>query len=115
MNSLNKPMTNIAHIETLDNNTKAIAFYEWGIAGDEYFGIAVLKKNIWGTDILYGEILDSKMERVLVKTNSGKQFEANIVEYNNGERLWFVITEGEPLIDVTITGYSRNGIIMESF
>ena len=45
--SLNKPMTNIAHIEFLDDN-QAIAFYEWGNQENLHFGSALFKKNLLG-------------------------------------------------------------------
>ncbi|XEC95566.1 hypothetical protein AB6A23_03050 [Paenibacillus tarimensis] len=45
--SINQPMTNIAHVEIM-GNTRAIAFYEWSNATDEYFGITKLKKNLFG-------------------------------------------------------------------
>ena len=44
--SLNQPMTNIAHIEFLDNN-QAIAFYEWGDHQNLHFGSALFKKNLF--------------------------------------------------------------------
>jgi hypothetical protein len=141
--SLNQPMTNLAHIEVLENK-KAIAFYEWGTVPGEYFGIAKLKKNLFGwyfnggstsqtpkgyklgwsfsnlkgefsdyTDIIYGKILDSDIESVLVTTNIGKQYSAKIIEYNNGERLWFLITDGVELLGATVMGLSKNGEIIE--
>jgi hypothetical protein len=47
VNSLNQPMTKIAHIEFLDNN-KAVAFYEWGHSEQIYFGEPTIKKGLFG-------------------------------------------------------------------
>ncbi|WP_435164062.1 hypothetical protein [Paenibacillus glycanilyticus] len=44
--SLDQPMARIAHIEKLGKKN-AIAFYEWG-TNPQYFGIARLKKTIFG-------------------------------------------------------------------
>ncbi|ATP40812.1 hypothetical protein CSE16_12580 [Solibacillus sp. R5-41] len=143
MNSLNQPMTNIAHIEFLDNN-QAIAFYEWGNQENLYFGSALFKKNLlgwklvssstgelshgykldWGfsnlefhfsdyTDLIRGKILDPQIEEVNVKTNGGNEFKAKLIEYNNDEKLWFLVTNGEELIGSTITGLSSDGKIIE--
>ncbi|MNL00160.1 hypothetical protein D3C87_1205820 [compost metagenome] len=131
--SLNQPMTKIIHIEALENK-KAIAFYEWGTAPDDYFGIAILKKNLFGwhlnggstsvspkehkigwsffdlkrdfsnyTDILYGKILDAEIADVLVNANDGKQYSAKIIGDNNGDRYWFLITDGGTLMNSTVT------------
>ncbi|WP_158738008.1 hypothetical protein [Alteribacillus sp. YIM 98480] len=143
VNSLNQPLTNLAHIELLDNN-KAIAFYEWGHTNQQYFGSALLKKNLFGwkfvsgssgqltyenkldwgfsniapyfsdyTDLLKGKILNPSIEKVRVETKSGNEYTANIVEYYNGEKFWFFITDGEELLDSTITGLSSDGEIIE--
>ncbi|MCM3626599.1 hypothetical protein M3194_04370 [Paenibacillus glycanilyticus] len=44
--SLNQPMATIADVEVIGKRN-AIAFYEWG-TDEEYFGIARLKKNLFG-------------------------------------------------------------------
>ncbi|GIP29119.1 hypothetical protein J23TS9_42490 [Paenibacillus sp. J23TS9] len=141
--SLNQPMTKIVHIEALENK-KAIAFYEWGTAPEDYFGIAILMKDLFGwhfksgstsaspkeykigwsfsdlkrdfsnyTDILYGKILDAEIVDVLIKTNDGKQYSAKIIDDKNGERFWFLITEGVKLTGSTITACSQNGKTIE--
>lgn len=141
--SLNQPMTNLVRIERLENKN-AIAFYEWGAAPQEYFGIAMVKKNLFGwhfiggstsqtpkgyklgwsysdlrgefskyTEISYGKIFDSDVESVLVTTNKGKQYPAKILEYDSGERLWFLITDGLDLAGSTVIGRSANGEIIE--
>jgi hypothetical protein len=142
--SLNQPMTKIVHIEALENN-KAIAFYEWGTTPEEdHFGIAILKKDLFGwhfkggstsaspkeykigwsfsdlkrdfsnyTDILYGKILDAEIVDVLVNTTDGKQYPAKIIDDKNGERFWFLITDGVKLTGSTVTARSQNGKIIE--
>ncbi|OPA73287.1 hypothetical protein BVG16_29195 [Paenibacillus selenitireducens] len=141
--SLNQPMTKIVHIEALENN-KAIAFYEWGTAPEDYFGIINLKKDLFGwhlmngstsatpkeykigwsfsdlkrdfsnyTDILYGKIFDAEIVDVLVNTDNGKQYSAKIIDDNNGEKFWFLITDGVKLTGSTITARSQDGKIIE--
>lgn len=143
MYSLNKPMTNIAHIEFLDDN-QAIAFYEWGNQENLHFGSALFKKNLlgwklvrsstgelshghkldWGfsnlgsnfsdyTDLIRGKLLDPQIEEVNVKTKGGNEFKAKLIEYNNDEKFWFLVTNGEDLIDSTISGLSSEGKIIE--
>ncbi|WP_042161498.1 hypothetical protein [Paenibacillus gorillae] len=51
--SLHQPMAKIVHIEALENK-KAIVFYEWGTAPDDYFGIAIVKKNLFGWHFMNG-------------------------------------------------------------
>ena len=141
--SLNQPMTNIAHIEFLDNN-QAIAFYEWGNHQNLHFGSALFKKNLFGwnlvnsstgslshgykldwsfsnleshfygyTDLIRGKILDPQIEEVNIKTDGGNDFKANIIEYGDDQKLWFLVTDGEELIGSTITGLSADGKIIE--
>lgn len=141
--SLNQPMTNIAHIEFLDNN-QAIAFYEWGNQENLHFGSALFKKNLFGwklfssstsalthghkldwgfsnleshlsdyTDLIRGKILDPQIEEVNVKTKGGTEFKAKLIEYNNDKKFWFLVTNGEDLIGSTISGLSSGGKIIE--
>lgn len=53
VHAFNQPMTEIAHIEFLDNN-QAIAFYEWGPKDEVYFGALALKKGLFGWESLGG-------------------------------------------------------------
>ncbi|WP_391122560.1 hypothetical protein [Psychrobacillus sp. L3] len=143
MYSLNQPMTNIAHIEFLDNN-QAIAFYEGGNQQDLYFGSALFKKNLFGwklvnsfasglthehkldwgfsnlessfygyTDLIRGKILEPQIEEVNIKTDGGNEFKANIIEYGDDQKFWFLVTDGEDLIGSTIIGLSSDGKIIE--
>ncbi|WP_336772849.1 hypothetical protein [Paenibacillus sp. MMO-58] len=50
--SLNQPMARVAHIEKLGKKN-AIVFYDWG-TNPQYFGIARLKKNIFGWHLTGG-------------------------------------------------------------
>jgi len=59
--SLNQPITKIVHIEALENK-KAIAFYEWGTAPEDYFGIAILKKDLFGWHFKGGSTSASSKE-----------------------------------------------------
>ncbi|OPA75131.1 hypothetical protein BVG16_21215 [Paenibacillus selenitireducens] len=114
-------MMKIAYIELLDNN-QAIAFYEWGRPNEEYFAtkdykigwsFSSLKENFTNyTDILYGIIVDSQIETILI-TKEGEQYPANIVEYDHGKRFWFLITDGIELLDSTVTARSHQGQIIE--
>lgn len=141
--SLNQPMTNIAHIEFMDNN-QAIVFYEWGNHENQHFGSALFKKKLlgwefvsdstgalahgykldWGfsnlehyfsdyTDLIRGKILDPEIKEVSIKTKDGNLFKANLIEYNNDEKFWFLVSDGEDLVGSTITGLSSNGKIIE--
>lgn len=143
MHSLNQPMTNIAHIEFLDNN-QAIAFYEWGNHQNLHFGSALFKKNLFGwklvtsstgelshgykldwgfsnlefsfygyTDLIRGKILDPQIEDVKIETDGGNEFKANIIKYGDDQKFWFLVTDGENLIGSTITGLSSDGKIIE--
>ncbi|WP_078546782.1 hypothetical protein [Litchfieldia alkalitelluris] len=143
VNSLNQPMTNIVHIEFLDNK-KAIAFYEWGPTDQVYFGEATLKKGLFGweflsgatgqvsmehkldwgfsnlamdfsnyTDLIRGKILDPEIVEVKILTKKDNEYNASIVEKHNNERFWFLITNGEDLLGSTITGLSSKGEIIE--
>ncbi|MBP2000857.1 hypothetical protein J2Z69_001888 [Paenibacillus shirakamiensis] len=56
--SLNQPMTKLVHIETLNSN-QAIAFYQWGIAPEDSFGIASLKKDVLGWHLISGSTMVS--------------------------------------------------------
>lgn len=51
--SLGKPELKVAHIELLEKNS-AIAFYEWGRGDDSSFGSALLKKRLFGWEIING-------------------------------------------------------------
>ncbi|SFD54907.1 hypothetical protein SAMN05216378_0407 [Paenibacillus catalpae] len=51
--SLHQPMTTIAQVEKLDKND-AIVFYEWINTGEEYFGMARVKKNLFGWHFVGG-------------------------------------------------------------
>jgi hypothetical protein len=141
--SLNQPMTSIAHIELLDNNQAIVfyewgnhenqhfgsALFKKNLLGWKFVtgstgSLAHGYKLDWGfsnleqsfsdyTDLISGKILDPEIVEVSIITNDGNEFKANIIEYNNEEKIWFLVTDGEDLIGSTITGLSSNGEIIE--
>ena len=48
-----------------------------------------------------------------IKTNGGNEYKAKLIEYNNDEKFWFLVTNREDLIGSTITGLSSDGKIIE--
>ncbi|MDE5416151.1 hypothetical protein [Alkalihalobacterium chitinilyticum] len=140
--SLGYPLTVLAHIEILDSKN-AIAFYEWGHEEEASFGNVILKKKLWGweivgggslllleesklngghtslrhylseyTDLLRGKIVDPNIAEVRVITRYGSEYEATIVEYNNNDKFWFLIS-GEDFLGSKVTGFSTAGDIIE--
>jgi hypothetical protein len=65
------------------------------------------------TDLIRGKILDPEIEEVSIKTKDGNLFKANLIEYNNDEKFWFLVSDGEDLVGSTITGLSSDGKIIE--
>lgn len=106
------------------------AIFKKGILGWESLGsfssqIPKDKKLDWGfsnvkqdgfgdyTDLIRGKILVPEIETVKIVTNEGNEYEAKIIEYNNSERFWFLISKGEELLGATILGISKDGKIIE--
>jgi hypothetical protein len=137
--TLNPPISEIAHIEVIDND-EAIVFFE----SEDSFGNVRLRKNIFGwklgsssrgqipedykldwafsnitddfskyTDLISGKILDPNIKKVDIVSENGKTYRAEIIEYSNGESLWFLMTKGEKLLGATITTLSSSGEIIE--
>lgn len=135
--SLEQPMTDVKHIEYLDNN-EAIAFYEWG-QEPRYFGHALMKKRLLGweyyggttsqiipemnfgltfsnlefssstyTDLLSGAIGQPEIAMIEVETPSGNTYDAEIIDYDTGERFWFLLTDGENTLGSTVTGLTED-------
>jgi len=143
MDSLHYSPIDIAHIEFLDNNQAIAFYERgnqenlgfgsalfkknllgWklvsSISGDLSHGY----KLDWTfsnlefhfsdyTDLIRGKILDPQIVEVNIKTTSGNEFTANIIEYNNDEKFWFLVTNGEDLLGATITGLSSDGKVIE--
>ncbi len=65
------------------------------------------------TDLISGKILDSAIQEVRIQTKTENEYDAKIIHYNNLERFWFLITDGEDLLGSTITGLSSDGKIIE--
>jgi hypothetical protein len=143
MYSLNQPMTNIAHIEFLGNdqaiafyewgNHQNLYFgsalfkknlFGWKFVSGSTGGLSHGYKIDWGfsnleshfsdyTDLIKGKILDPQIEEISIKTDGGNEFKANIIEYNNDQKLWFLVTDEDDLLGSTITGLSSDGKIIE--
>lgn len=106
------------------------AIFKKGILGWEALGsyssqITKDRKLDWGysnleqnefagyTDFIRGKILSPEIEKVKVVTKEGNDYEAKIIEYNNSERLWFLISKGEELLGASILGISKEGKVIE--
>ena len=143
MYSLNQPMTNTVHIEFLDNNQAIAFYewgnqenlhfgsglfkktlLGWKLVSSSSSSLTHGYKLDWGfsnleyhlsdyTDLIRGKILDPQIVEVTVKTNGGNEFKAKLIEYNNDNKFWFLVTKGEDLIGSTITGLSSDGKIIE--
>ncbi|KAA0542284.1 hypothetical protein FZW96_21390 [Bacillus sp. BGMRC 2118] len=145
MYTVSQPMQKIAHIEYLDGNQAIVfyewghqenlhfgsALFKKHILGWKLISSSTGKlldgyKLDWGfsnlephftdyTDLIRGKILDTKIEEVIVKTNGGNEYKANLIEYNPDEKFWFLVTNGEDLLGSTIIGLSSEGNIIDQF
>lgn len=143
VSSLNLPLITIAHIKFLDNNKAIVFFkyrstnleyfgnarlkkniLGWklvssssGQSPDDLklgWHFSNLKYDFTKyTDLLSGEILDAEIKDVIVLTKNNKEYYAEIIEYNNGERFWCLVTDGEELPGSTVSGFTSNGKVME--
>lgn len=143
MSSLNQSMITIAHIELLNNkeaiafydggNSEIPSFgsalfkknlFGWKLTDSNVGELSHGSKLDWGfsnlafrfngyTDLIRGKILDPKIEEVNIKTASENEFKANIIEYGDGQKLWFLVSNGEDLLGSTITGLSSEGKLLE--
>lgn len=79
------------------------------------WGYSNLKQNEFAdyTDFIRGKILSPEIEKVKVVTKEGNEYEAKIIEYNNSERFWFLISKGEELLGASIQGISKEGKVIE--
>ena len=141
--SLNLPVTNIAYIKTLDNNQAIVFFEHnsanieyfgnirlkknlmgWKLGNGSSGQVDSNHKLGWNfsdlkydfskyTDVLSGKILDSNIKEVFIVTKNNKRYQANIVNYNNGKRFWYLITEGEELPGSMVRGMSMDGKIID--
>lgn len=141
--SLNHHKITIAHIQLLDNNQAIVfyewgnahnlyfgsALYRknllgWRFVSGSSGSLAHGYKLDWGfsnliphfsgyTDLIRGKVLDPEIEEVRIKTHEGNEYKANLIEYNNGEKFWFLITSGEDLVGSTIRGLSSDGKVIE--
>lgn len=65
------------------------------------------------TDLISGKIFDAGIKEVRIVTKNGVEYSAEIIEHNNNEKYWFLISEGEELLGATITALSQDGEIIE--
>ena len=139
--ALGHPNLTVAHIELLEKNKAVAFyewsdeentsfgnviiekdFLRWEInRGGSLYLLDNSKLN-WGhlelrgnaatnADILRGKITDSEIESVQVITKDGKEYQSRVIEYNNGEKFWFLIAN-EELLDATVTGLSLDGDVI---
>ncbi|GAA0359410.1 hypothetical protein GCM10008932_10040 [Alkalibacterium iburiense] len=139
--ALQQPMTDIKHIEYLNNN-EAIAFYEWG-QEPEHFGHGMFEKRLLGwefyggstywvdsemdfgltfsnlefsssthTDLISGIIGHPDIVMVEVETLSGNTYDAEIIEYDAGERFWFLLTDGDNTVGSIVTGLTEDSEVI---
>jgi len=137
-----QPELKVAHIELLEKNSAIAFyewghgedssfgnvileknFLEWEIVrGGSLYLLEDSMLN-WGylelrdyssnyTDLLRGKITDSEIEKVQVITNEGKEYQAKVIKYNNDDRFWFLIADGE-FLGATVTGLSFEGNVIE--
>jgi hypothetical protein len=140
--ALEQPELTVAHIELLEKNKAIAFyewghgedssfgnvvleknFLGWKIVrGGSLYLLEDSKLN-WGhlklrdylssnTDLLRGKITDTEIEKVQVITKDGKEYQAKVIKYNNEDRFWFLIANGE-LLDATVTGFSFDGNVIE--
>lgn len=143
VSSMNQSLTTIVHIEVLDSNkaivfykhqSANIEYFGNARLKKDIFGWKLVNSSSsqspddyklgWHfsnlqydfpkyTDLLSGEIFDSEIKDVVILTKNNKEYHANIIEYNNGERFWFLVTDGEELPGSTVSGLTSNGKVIE--
>ncbi|MFF2450835.1 hypothetical protein ACFVSW_27825 [Neobacillus sp. NPDC058068] len=141
--SLNQPFTKIAYIKFLDNNQAIVFYEHASTNIEYFGNIRLKKnifgwklgnsssgqtpndhkldwhysnlKNDFSkyTDVLSGKILDSEIKEVFIVTKNNKEYQAKIIKYYNGNRFWYLVTDGEELPGSTVTGLSIDGKIIE--
>ena len=80
---------------------------DWGFSSLDQMGLADY------TDLVRGKVLVPEIEKVRILTKEGNEYEAKIIEYNNRDRFWFMVTKGENLLGATIQGISTEGKVIE--
>ncbi|WP_413378107.1 hypothetical protein [Alkalihalobacillus sp. 1P02AB] len=140
---LEHPMLEVAHIEWLEENKalafyewghgeelsfgnvlleKKFLGWEMVLGGSLYvlddtnlnWGHLDLSDHLSNyTDLLRGQITDPKIEELQVITKFGKEHQPTVINYNNNKRFWFLITDGEELLDATVLGFSSDRKIIE--
>ncbi|HYK74260.1 MAG TPA: hypothetical protein VEV44_14285 [Pseudoneobacillus sp.] len=137
--SLNQPLTTIAYIDVLDNTKAIVFYehlngnieyfgdvrlkknlFAWKIVGGTSGQTPDDRKLGWNfsnltydfpkyTDLLSGKIIDPEIKDVIIGTKNNNEYHAKIIEYNTGERFWYLITDGEGLPGSTVTGVDDDG------
>ncbi|MBM7660287.1 hypothetical protein JOC85_001054 [Bacillus mesophilus] len=67
------------------------------------------------TDLINGKVLDPHINKVKVITETGNEYEAKVVDYHTGAKLWFLLSKGEDLVGSTIIGLNDEGETIEEF
>lgn len=141
--SSNQPLSSIAHIKILDKNKAIVFYkqqiagveyfgnsrlkkniFGWKLASSSSGQTPNDSKLGWHfsnleydfsryTDLLSGEILESDIKDVVIVTKTNKEYHAAIIETNNGERFWYLVTDGEELLGSTVSGLTSNGEVLE--
>ncbi|WP_017471046.1 hypothetical protein [Amphibacillus jilinensis] len=120
------------------NNNQALAFYTWGYPNQDHLGVIELKKQglIWKFNkavsnyIEYDEVkfscnfsafenvklyqgkLSNKIDEVIVRTDDNRQFKAEVIESEHGDKMWYLILEDEPFEVATFVLKDSKGLII---
>lgn len=143
LHSLNQPISKILHTKLLDRNQAIIFYesssvgiesfgnarfkkniFGWRLVGASSgqhpegntlsWSFSDLTFDFSGyTDLISGKIFDADIQEVRIVTQNKVEYRAEIIEYRNGEKYWFLITEGEELLNSTITANSQEGKVIE--
>ncbi|ADU30628.1 hypothetical protein [Evansella cellulosilytica] len=66
--------------------------------------------------LLNGKLLNEEIDEIVITIhNIDKEVSGNIIDYGDGERFWYYISEDDNLDEVTIYGISKNGEIVEQY
>jgi len=143
LHSLNQPISKILYTKLLDRNQAIVFYesssvgiesfgnarfkkniFGWRLVGafsgqnPEGYKLSWSFSNLTFdfsgyTDLISGKIFDAGIKEVRIVTQNEVEYHAEIIEYHTGERYWFLISEGEELLDATITALSQDVEIIE--
>ncbi|WP_318614538.1 hypothetical protein [Sporosarcina sp. YIM B06819] len=143
LHSLNQPISQILYTKLLDRNQAIVFYesssvgiesfgnarfkkniFGWRLVGASSGQNPEGYKFSWSfsdltfdfsgyTDLLSGKFFVADIKEVRIVTKNEVEYHAEIIEYNNSKKYWFVISEGEELLGSTITALSQDGKIIE--